>query len=254
MAGDGPIVGILLAAGSGSCFGSDKLLHPLANGRPLALAAAERLHATCERAIAAVRPGSDEFAARLAGEGYEVVVSAQAPYGMGHSLAAGVRASPQASGWLVALADMPGIALSTYQCIADALRGGASIAAPVLDGRRGHPVGFARQWFEALANLSGDAGAPLHPGRISRRRPPWRGRRRWHLPRRGCAVRSDASGFPTVASPSAACRPPFGDEYDQRMRCPRADANGFPRCCAHCAVMPPSMTGGRRHLSHRSLR
>jgi molybdenum cofactor cytidylyltransferase len=43
--------------------------------------------------------------------------------------------------------------------VAEALRNGASLAAPVFGGRRGHPVGFARDWFEALAGLEGDRGA-----------------------------------------------------------------------------------------------
>lgn len=49
-------------------------------------------------------------------------------------------------------------AAPTYRRIADALRSGASIAAPVCGGRRGHPVGFARHWFDSLAGLQGDQG------------------------------------------------------------------------------------------------
>ena len=159
MTATGPIVGILLAAGSGSRFGSDKLLHPLADATPLALVAARRLRPACDRALAVVRPGSDKLAELLAAEGLELVVSAASLHGMGHSLASGVRAAADAAGWVVALADMPYIAPASYGCVATALRAGSSIVVPEYRGRRGHPVGFAKQWGEQLSALSGDEGA-----------------------------------------------------------------------------------------------
>ena len=159
MASAAPIVGVLLAAGNGSRFGSDKLLHPLADATPLGLAAARRLRPACDRVLAVVRPGSDRLADLLAAEGFELVVNADARLGMGHSLAAGVRAAADAAGWIVALADMPYIAPASYGRVADALRAGGSIVIPEYRGRRGHPVGFARQWGEQLMALTGDEGA-----------------------------------------------------------------------------------------------
>ena len=159
MAPAAPIVGILLAAGSGSRFGSDKLLYPLADTTPLGLAAAQRLRPACDRVLAVVRPGSDRLAELLAAEGFELVVSAEARLGMGHSLAAGVRAAADAAGWIVALADMPYIAPASYGRVAAALRAGGSIVIPECQGRRGHPVGFARRWGAQLAALTGDEGA-----------------------------------------------------------------------------------------------
>lgn len=153
------IVGILLAAGSGTRFGADKLSHPLANGLPMAQAAARRLRTACDQAIAVVRPESHDLSRLLAGEGFSIVASQDSLSGMGHSLAAGIRAAPQAMGWLIALADMPFIDPHTHQQVAAALRAGASIAAPALAGRRGHPVGFARHWYEQLSTLRGDSGA-----------------------------------------------------------------------------------------------
>lgn len=155
----GPVVGILLAAGSGTRFGSDKLLHPLADATPLGLAAARRLRPACDQVLAVVRPGSERLAQLLAAEGCNVVVSAAALHGMGHSLAAGVRAAADAAGWIVALADMPYIAPASYRQVETALRNGGSIVIPEYHGRRGHPVGFARQWGEPLSCLTGDEGA-----------------------------------------------------------------------------------------------
>jgi len=154
----GPIVGILLAAGQGSRFGSDKLLHLLNERTPMAVAAARHLRPACDRLIAVLRPGSKTLAGRLAAEGCETIVCPEAEAGMGHTLAAGVRASPEALGWVVALGDMPFIAPTSHQAVADCLRAGASLAASSYQGRRGHPVGFAAQWFDQLAALTGDQG------------------------------------------------------------------------------------------------
>jgi len=78
---------------------------------------------------------------------------------MGVSLAWGVRAAPVASGWIVALADMPWIRPGTIGRVVDALRHGASIAAPARLGMRGHPVGFGADRYAELIGLTGDAGA-----------------------------------------------------------------------------------------------
>jgi len=78
---------------------------------------------------------------------------------MGASLAHGVRQSGEADGWLVALADMPGIATADAERVAGALRAGAPIAVPLAHGRRGHPVGFGQKYRAALIALTGDQGA-----------------------------------------------------------------------------------------------
>ncbi|MES2355483.1 MAG: nucleotidyltransferase family protein [Pseudomonadota bacterium] len=154
-----PIVGVLLAAGSGSRFGSNKLLHPLKDGTPMAVAAARRLRSACDITIAVVRPDNDSLEELLRNEGLQVVVCDQAQLGMGHSLSAGVGASSNAGGWIVALADMPFIDSTTYQRVVASLRAGASVARPKTGGRKGHPVGFAAHWFDQLSTLSGDTGA-----------------------------------------------------------------------------------------------
>jgi molybdenum cofactor cytidylyltransferase len=152
------IVGILLAAGAGSRFGGDKLRHPLSDGTPMALASALNLRPACDRLIAVVRPGQDALADLLTTAGCEIVFSPESTDGMGHSLAAGARAAAQASGWIVALADMPFIATTTHQAVASRLREGASLVATEYRGERGHPVGFSHAWFSQLAAMTGDQG------------------------------------------------------------------------------------------------
>lgn len=155
---DGP-VGILLCAGFGRRFGGDKLLAPLADGTPVAVASARTLVAALGRAVAVLRPGQTGLAARLAETGIEVWFSPQAEQGMGASLAAAVRSQAQASAWVVALGDMPWVSEVTHQQVALALQRGASIVAPFHQGQRGHPVGFGAAWGADLAGLSGDEGA-----------------------------------------------------------------------------------------------
>ena len=159
------ITGVLLAAGAGTRFGPhSKLLHPLADGTPVAAAAATSLLGGVDRAVAVVRPGRGEvepgqLAERLAAAGLEVVTAPTAERGMGASLAAGVAAAEGATGWVVALADMPWIAPATVAAVAGALRDGAPLAAPFHAGRGGHPVGFAAELGPALRGLDGDIGA-----------------------------------------------------------------------------------------------
>jgi molybdenum cofactor cytidylyltransferase len=106
-----------------------------------------------------LRPEQSELQMRLVGESVQVLIDRAPDGGMGSSLAHAVRSSPEAIGWLVALADMPFVKSSTLCSVVEALRSGAEIAAPVYRGRRGHPVGFSKRWFAELSNLQGDVGA-----------------------------------------------------------------------------------------------
>lgn len=153
------IVGLLLAAGSAKRFGSDKLLHPLQHGVPIAVQAARHLKLEISTVFAVLRPGSDELSALLKAEACEVVVCDNAEEGMGASLACAVRAAGAADGYLVALADMPFVRPTSIAAVRDALASGAPIAAPYFRTRRGHPVGISGEFFDRLAALGGDEGA-----------------------------------------------------------------------------------------------
>jgi molybdenum cofactor cytidylyltransferase len=153
------VVGILLAGGASTRFGSNKLLHPLPDGTPLAVASLRNLKAAVPRVVAVVRPGADALAQLLRAGGAEITVCDRADDGMGTTLAHAVRASRDADGWLVALADMPFIRPDTIRRVAERLAAGAALAAPRHAGERGHPVGFAARFGAALAGLTGDAGA-----------------------------------------------------------------------------------------------
>ena len=80
--------------------------------------------------------------------------------GMGDSIAAAVRATPDANGWLILPGDLPLIQSATLRLLADALLEGLAGAAgpyqavmPVCNGQRGHPVGFSAELFSELVQL-----------------------------------------------------------------------------------------------------
>lgn len=170
-----PIVGILLAAGKGERFGGgaghSKLLATLPDGQPIALVAARNLRPACDRLLVVLRPGDTALADLFRAEGFAVVICQDADAGMGHSLAAGVRASPDAGAWIVALADMPYIQSISHHAVAARLRAGDSLVATTYSGRRGHPVGFSGRWFDQLSALTGDQGGKVileqHPDELN---------------------------------------------------------------------------------------
>ncbi|MEO8848946.1 MAG: nucleotidyltransferase family protein [Casimicrobiaceae bacterium] len=164
------IVGVLLAAGSGSRFGGDKLRHPLAPERdaaappqasrvPMGVVTCRKLVDALSETIAVVRTTDVALDAMLRDAGARVIACADAGLGMGHSLACAIAATADADGWVVALGDMPWVRQATIRALADALRGGASIAAPWHRGQRGNPVAFAAAHGPALIALRGDRGA-----------------------------------------------------------------------------------------------
>ena len=151
---------ILLAAGSGSRFGADKLSRRC----PMARRWCWRVRGCCSPPAATCLPSSAMPTAAPAAQltslpGVRVLVCPESASGLGHSLACGVRHSQAADAWLVMLADMPFIRPDTIARVASALAQGARLVAPALAGRRGHPVGFAHEWRDQLVALTGDAGA-----------------------------------------------------------------------------------------------
>lgn len=153
------IAGLLLAAGSATRFGSDKLRHSLPHGVAIAVQAARHLKAEIETVIAVVRPNEKELFESLKSEGCSVVVCEKAHEGMGASLACAARAAGERAGYLVALGDMPFVRRSSIAAVRDALAAGAPLVAPYFRTRRGHPVGISGFFFKDLLDLGGDEGA-----------------------------------------------------------------------------------------------
>ena len=169
---DGPLVGLLLAAGRGSRFdalGQSNKLLALVNGQAVAVQSAANLRPHVDHLIIVIKPESAALRQAFSDIDAQLTECADAHLGMGHSLAHGIRLAMELHaprGVIVALADMPFIQADTYRCLAalTAPRGSADceqlIAAPRFDGQRGHPVLFGSGHFETLAASRGDTGAP----------------------------------------------------------------------------------------------
>jgi len=104
-------VGILLAAGKGVRFDpsgtQNKLMQTMPSGDAVAVASARVLLSVVPLVMAVVRPGADSLAAALREVGCRVVVCPNADQGMGASLVFVLSQVRDASGWVIALADMP---------------------------------------------------------------------------------------------------------------------------------------------------
>ena len=131
---------IVLASGRGERFsasgGSTHKLQALLSGKPV-----------LQHTLDAVRASGLPFHVEDVGHP-----------GMGDSISAAVRATPNANGWLILPGDLPLIQSGTLRQIAAALVG-AEVVVPVCTGQRGHPVGFAALCRDKLLNLQGNQGA-----------------------------------------------------------------------------------------------
>jgi len=82
---------------------------------------------------------------------------ADARVGMGESIAAGVAARSNASGWVILPGDMPLVHPATIRAVAAALPHHA-VSMAQHRGLLGRPVGFAAEMFSELQRLTGDDG------------------------------------------------------------------------------------------------
>ncbi|HEY5602619.1 MAG TPA: nucleotidyltransferase family protein [Gammaproteobacteria bacterium] len=156
------IIGILLAAGHSTRFGGNKLLQPLPDTQiAMAVQAARTLCEVLPDSVAVVRDSDRELQLRLLETGIRVVENPDSHLGMSRSIRRGIENPyvPNASGWVIALADMPYIPALVIQQVVGALLRGALIAAPQFKKQRGHPVGFSRPLKAELLQLQGDTGA-----------------------------------------------------------------------------------------------
>ena len=131
-----------LASGRGERFiasgGTGSKLHALLGGKPV-----------IERTLDAVRASGLPWHVEDAGH-----------EGMGDCIAAGVKATQDAGGWLILPGDLPLVQPQTLQAVAAALANNA-VVLPHHHGKRGHPVGFAASCRDALLMLKGLQGAAL---------------------------------------------------------------------------------------------
>jgi molybdenum cofactor cytidylyltransferase len=161
-----PIGVIVLAAGQGSRFRQvagaekDKLLADCAGRDGAVRSVIEQvlvnLPASLDKRILVTTEDRPQVVRMAKAYGCEIVLIEST--GMGDSIAAGVAACPQFSGWLIVLGDMPFILPSSIEQVLAGIADDV-ISVPVLEGEFGHPVGFGRSFGPGLMALSGDRGA-----------------------------------------------------------------------------------------------
>lgn len=158
---DSEVLALVLAAGQGRRFGSDKRRAIMADGTPLLVATLLQAQRQFAQVFVLLRAGDDARSLGVPG-GVEVLrcAEADAEQGMGHSLAAGVKAlqAQPAQAIAVLLGDMPWLSTDTLGLLVEQA-GPQRIVFPVYQGQRGHPVLFGRQFWSQLQQLSGDSGA-----------------------------------------------------------------------------------------------
>jgi molybdenum cofactor cytidylyltransferase len=151
--------GILLAAGSATRMGAEKL-QLLYRGRRLIDRALASLVGCrlIEEVVVVVRPDlrlvADHPKCRM-------VVNPDHGEGMGSSLRTGVAAAnPVAEVFVVSLADMPELTAEIVTELIEAYANcGKKILVPMYQGRHGHPVVLAGSCRSELLGLGGDVGA-----------------------------------------------------------------------------------------------
>lgn len=157
----GPIIGVILAAGSSSRLGRAKQLLPLGERPVLAHALANALAAELDGVIVVLGHAAVAIQAQITFEPARVVLNEAYQEGQSTSLRAGLAALPPATAAaLFILGDQPLIGPTVHNALIAAYRHtGAPIVIPTYDGQRGNPVLIARRLFAELAQVSGDQGA-----------------------------------------------------------------------------------------------
>jgi molybdenum cofactor cytidylyltransferase len=169
------LVGIVLAAGRASRFGSDKRLVPYDDHHTLLSRSVALIEEFCAHVFVVTRPG-DEALKDLLGiftnnQQVEQFIADDALHGMGASLANGIaravafeqQQDQPFDGVLVMLADMPYVREVTIKRLIENFSPD-KIAIPCYlqaykEKKWGNPVLFSRKWFTALQGLHGDRGA-----------------------------------------------------------------------------------------------
>ena len=155
------IAAIVLAAGTSTRMGRQKLTLPMADGRPLVRVAVEQvLAAGVDDTVVVLGGDAEAVALALAPLPVRTVVNPRYAEGQSTSLRAGLDAlRPGTGAAVVALGDQPLPDPDVIRRLVAAFRAsGRPIAVPVYQDGRGNPVLFAAALFSELRAVTGDRG------------------------------------------------------------------------------------------------
>src|SRR5688572_14679962 len=153
------VVAVVLAAGEGRRMGGPKALVRLQDTTFVERCVARMRRPGVTEVVVVVGPLSDRVAALL--PGVTCVSNPRAADGMLGSILCGLDAADERAAEAVLLhpVDHPLVEAATVDRVVAALAGGARIAVPSREGRRGHPGGFARAAWPALRGAAPERGA-----------------------------------------------------------------------------------------------
>ena len=157
------VAGIVLAAGTSSRMGRNKLVENLDGVAMVRRAVDAALASRLDPILVVTGHEADRIGAALRGADV-TLVRHQADYreGLSSSLRAGIAAVPgDCDGAMILLGDMPGISPALIDRLVAAFDPdqGRAICIACAGGQRGHPVLWSRGYFGEITALDGDKGA-----------------------------------------------------------------------------------------------
>lgn len=156
------ISGLILGAGASQRFGEPKQLLPFAGTTLLGWVVSQAQTATAlDELVVVLGRSADEIRARVDFGDAKVVENRVFTEGCASSYRAGIAAlDSRSEAMMIILGDQPGITPEIIDRLADEWRqSNASIALCSYQGRKGHPMIFARSLFDQLETLHGDKAA-----------------------------------------------------------------------------------------------
>jgi molybdenum cofactor cytidylyltransferase len=156
------ISGLVLGAGASSRFGQPKQLLPFRGATLLGWVFNQAERATeLDEIVVVLGRAADEIREKVVFGNVKVVENPVFGEGCASSYRAGIGAlDPRSDAIMIILGDQPGIEPETINRVADEWRrGDGQIALASYQGRKGHPMLFARPMFDKLIGLHGDKAA-----------------------------------------------------------------------------------------------
>jgi molybdenum cofactor cytidylyltransferase len=154
----GPVAGIVLAAGTSTRMGRNKLFFALEGETLLRRAVRRAAEAGLDPVIVVLGHEADRARGALAGLGCRPIVNADYERGINSSVRAGIRSVPwEAVGAVVVLADMPFVTASMIATLVERFRE-STMPLVVSDygGVNAPPALYARSLFDELLSMEGE--------------------------------------------------------------------------------------------------
>lgn len=156
------ISGLILGAGASSRFGQPKQLLPFRGGTLLGWVISQAGRADgLDEVIVVLGRAADEIRERVNFGNVKVVDNPVFGEGCASSYRAGISAiNPASAAIMIILGDQPGVEPEIINSVAETWRqGDGLIVLASYQGRKGHPMLFAKPLFDRLVRLHGDKAA-----------------------------------------------------------------------------------------------